>query len=139
MAGVKILRMSRCSITTFSKSLLEQKVPNITNLDISHNPLTCNCELSWIPDHVRDGRLTLENEIDTLCARPRHLVKKPLLTATLCPNVRTHPTVTAPELTVSTPSSEGKTVTFYNLTNANMLTKPPTERFSKWSTNPLGM
>ncbi|XP_050723674.1 vasorin-like [Eriocheir sinensis] len=125
-AGVKVLHMSGCSITTFSKSMQERIVPNITRLDLSHNPLTCNCELSWIPDHVRDGKLTLENEEYTICANPSHLSNIPLLTATLCPNVNVLPTTTVQDLTLNTLSSAGTTVKTPNLINASVLTPTPT-------------
>lgn len=125
-AGVKVLYMSGCSITTFSKSMQERIVPNITHLDLSHNPLTCNCDLSWIPDHVRDGKLTLENEEYTICANPSHLFNKHLLTATLCPNVNVLPTTTEKDLTLNTLSNGGTTIRTLNLTLTGGMSKRST-------------
>lgn len=109
MAGVKVLNMSWCSITSFPKSKQEQILPSITHLDLSHNPLTCDCQLTWIPDQVRDGKLTLENEEATLCVSPSHLYNIPLLTATLCPHMKASPTTAVPELTIAPQSNAGKT------------------------------
>ncbi|XP_063584794.1 toll-like receptor 3 [Penaeus indicus] len=80
------LKMSRCNIKTFDKSVLLAKAPNIMRLDLSHNPLECTCYgLSWIPHYVREDKLSLEGEENTTCASPEHLAGLPLLTATLCP------------------------------------------------------
>lgn len=125
MTSLKVLRMAWCGITSFPQSIQEQKVPNITHLDLSHNPLRCTCELSWISNFVREGKLTLENEQHTICANPIHLQNIPLLTATLCPFVRTLSTMNVPESTVSTVETFSTRIT-------------PTQVFPEWSTELSG-
>nr|XP_027228348.1 toll-like receptor 3 [Penaeus vannamei]XP_027228349.1 toll-like receptor 3 [Penaeus vannamei] len=85
------LKMSRCNIMTFDKSVLLAKAPNIKRLDLSYNPLECTCYgLSWIPKYVREDKLSLVGEENTTCASPDHLAGLPLLTATLCPITTTN-------------------------------------------------
>lgn len=91
------LKMSRCNIKTFDKSVLLAKAPNIKRLDLSHNPLECTCYgLSWIPHYVREDKLSLVGEENTTCASPDHLAGLPLLTATLCPIDPSKETSTTP-------------------------------------------
>ncbi|KAK7076027.1 hypothetical protein SK128_005610 [Halocaridina rubra] len=83
---LQILRLSRCHITSFPESVLRSKTPNITHLDISHNPLHCTCfGLSWIQKYVQGGQIQLMEEENTTCSTPDHLNGIPLLMATLCP------------------------------------------------------
>ncbi|XP_063870683.1 slit homolog 1 protein-like isoform X1 [Scylla paramamosain] len=133
--SLKILRMPRCGITRLPQSLQNHKLPNITHLDISFNPLKCTCDLSWIPDHVREGKLVLENEEYTICAYPEHLQNITLLTATLCPILRTLSTITLPELTVSTHITP---TSFLNTTYTNIQTTSTLQVFPEWSTESSG-
>lgn len=52
-------------------TLTEQNVPENTWLDISHNPLRCDCRLTWIQHKERDtlGKFLLSKE-QTTCATP---------------------------------------------------------------------
>ena len=135
MTSLKVLRIAWCGITDFPKSLQEQKIPNITRLDLSFNPLKCICELSWISDYVREGKLALENEKHTLCAKPIHLQNIPLLTATLCPFAGTLSTMTMPELTASTmETSNTHSIIPTSSSNTKTLMTPTFQVFPEWST-----
>ena len=133
--SLKILRMPGCRIASLPQSLQKHKLPNITHLDISFNPLKCTCDLAWIPDNVREGKLVLENEEYTICATPEHLRNITLLTTTLCPSLRTFSTTSIPELTVSThniaTTSFSKTTTYAN-------TASTVQVFPEWSTESSG-
>ncbi|KAK8741932.1 hypothetical protein OTU49_002017, partial [Cherax quadricarinatus] len=85
LPNLKSLQLSHCNIKTFPESFLQYKMPNITHLDLSYNPLECTCGFSWIPNYVREGKLTLLQEENTTCATPDYLKGIPLLTASLCP------------------------------------------------------
>jgi hypothetical protein len=52
-------------------TLTEQNVPNNACLDISHNPLHCDCHLAWIQHKEREtlGRFLLSKE-QTTCTTP---------------------------------------------------------------------
>jgi hypothetical protein len=55
-------------------TLTEQNVPENTCLDISHNPLRCDCHLTWIRHKERDtlGKFLLSKE-QTTCATPNNV------------------------------------------------------------------
>ncbi|KAG0726553.1 Leucine-rich repeat-containing protein 15 [Chionoecetes opilio] len=136
LRSLRVLRMPWCRIANFPKSVQMQKVPNMTYLDLSYNPLHCTCDLSWIPNEVREGTLELGKEMRTLCSTPTHLRNIPLLTATLCPFVATPPPVTV--LASTTTTRHTPSTSSLKTTNTKTPTTAPTQVFLEWSTEASG-
>ncbi|XP_054281620.1 insulin-like growth factor-binding protein complex acid labile subunit [Macrosteles quadrilineatus] len=63
------------AFTTFSESSVAW--PELRKIDVSENPLTCNCNLRWLKE-----LLITRNTSQVLCASPGHLKNKPLKSLT---------------------------------------------------------
>lgn len=74
-------------------TLTQQNIPENTWLDISHNPLHCDCHLVWIQYKERDtlGKFLLSKK-QTTCARPKNVEGHTLLESVVnmvCPDRQT--------------------------------------------------
>jgi hypothetical protein len=87
-------------------SLTEQNVPENTFLDISHNPLRCDCHLIWIQHKEREtlGKFLLSKE-QTTCVTPN--------------NVRGHTVLDSVNVTCSDQQTSGTLEQTFNWTHTS--------------------
>eukprot|EP00057_Strongylocentrotus_purpuratus_P026644 XP_011681118.1 PREDICTED: toll-like receptor 3 [Strongylocentrotus purpuratus] len=87
-----ILLLSENKLTRLNQSTFKLVGASLTSVDLSGNPIDCNCELSWLLTWI-SGPLVLMNKNTTICssASLEPLRKKPLFdfdSKTLCsPNI----------------------------------------------------
>lgn len=71
LPNLKILVLRDNAFTSFPKSLLAWS--ELHKMDLSDNPINCNCGLLWLRDLLEQ-----RNSTQVLCASPIHLKEKPL-------------------------------------------------------------
>ncbi|XP_056391560.1 polycystin-1 isoform X2 [Hyla sarda] len=70
--------LSNNSIETLDRRLFRQ-LQNLTELDLSDNPLLCDCRMSWLPLWAAEYGVTLAQKDSTICDGPPMVSGQPLL------------------------------------------------------------
>ena len=68
ISSILELTLSNNFITEFYRSTLEQLNPNIQSIDISGNPLVCNCDTMWLKFWLYNRPLNISNENKIICS-----------------------------------------------------------------------
>nr|DBA19295.1 TPA: hypothetical protein GDO54_015156 [Pyxicephalus adspersus] len=66
---VTVLDLSNNNIETLDQELFEQ-LQNLTEINLSDNPWSCDCRLSWLPRWVAESGISVVQADSTVCDRP---------------------------------------------------------------------
>ncbi|XP_023214736.1 toll-like receptor 6 [Centruroides sculpturatus] len=75
LINVKTLNLANTGITTIP-DLKMKWLPNLQQLDISNNPLMCDCNVQWLADAKKQYNLEIDYYSETKCAKPNSLSGK---------------------------------------------------------------
>ncbi|XP_041461444.1 toll-like receptor 3 [Lytechinus variegatus] len=65
--GLKMLLLSNNKLTRLDQSAFKSIQTSLLSIDLSTNPINCECDLSWLMDWL-SGSLILQNTNKTICA-----------------------------------------------------------------------
>eukprot|EP00057_Strongylocentrotus_purpuratus_P018310 XP_011672784.1 PREDICTED: toll-like receptor 2 type-2 [Strongylocentrotus purpuratus] len=79
-AKLTTLSLANNKFTSFNQSTFQPIKPSLSSIDLSNNPINCNCDLKWLLDWL-SGPIQLLHEDETICslASLDSVGEKPLL------------------------------------------------------------
>ena len=79
-AKLTTLSLANNKFTSFNQSTFQPIKPSLSSIDLSNNPINCNCDLKWLLDWL-SAPIQLLNEDETICslASLDSVGEKPLL------------------------------------------------------------